>query len=260
MLRLAVIPRLMFPSLMFTRLIWFGLWTCLGIFAVPVSAQDPAVSVEKVYSGPQIGESISPFTVTGVYGDLAGKSIDPVDRFGDRPTLWIFVHQVTRPGMALTRGLTSYAKSLAGDQVGANADDQVSAAIIWLDDDQAAAQAFLVRAAKSLNFLVPVGVSVDGGEGPGALGLNRNVELTILVTQGKQVEANFALVQPSVSEAVTIAAALAKVAKKEPPTQDALMAMAYPGQAGRNADRMRMRGKRPNETKPDETKKPDPRR
>jgi hypothetical protein len=41
------------------------------------------------------------------------------------------------------------------------------------------------------------GVSLDGREGPGALGLNRSVQMTILVAKSKTVTANFALVQPS---------------------------------------------------------------
>src|SRR5262249_34983259 len=42
-----------------------------------------------------------------------------------------------------------------------------------------------------------VGISLQGIEGPGAYGLNRNVTLTILVAKNNIVTANFALVQPS---------------------------------------------------------------
>ena len=44
---------------------------------------------------------------------------------------------------------------------------------------------------------VPVGISTDGQEGPGAYGLNRKVQMTILVGKDDKVTANFALVQPS---------------------------------------------------------------
>ena len=66
-------------------------------------------------------------------------------------------------------------------------------------DDKAKAEEYLTRARQSLNFIAPVGISVDGGEGPGAYGLNRNVELTILIANQNQVTANFAIVQPSVT-------------------------------------------------------------
>ena len=55
----------------------------------------------------------------------------------------------------------------------------------------------VARARDSLRWRVPVGVSVDGLEGPGSYGLNRNVTLTVLVGKAGRVRANFALVQPS---------------------------------------------------------------
>ncbi len=45
----------------------------------------------------------------------------------------------------------------------------------------------------------PIGVSLDGKEGPGSYGLNRKVMLTVLIAQNKTVTANFALVQPSLA-------------------------------------------------------------
>ncbi len=74
-----------------------------------------------------------------------------------------------------------------------------------------------------------MGVSVDGGEGPGAYGLNRNVELTILIAKENKVTANFALVQPSVTEAAKIAAELAKLVGQPAPDQEQLEKLAYPG-------------------------------
>ena len=43
-----------------------------------------------------------------------------------------------------------------------------------------------------------MGVSVDGAEGPGAWGLNREVAMTVVVGKDGKATANFALVQPSV--------------------------------------------------------------
>ncbi len=185
---------------------------------------------EAVFSGPQPGEKLAAFEIAGVYDDLAGKTFDPVAEADGKPTLLVFVHSLTRPGIALTRGLTGYANSLG--------EDHVDAAIVWLNDDRAEAEAYLTRAKRSLNLPVTVGISVDGEEGPGVYGLNRNVELTVLVAKQGVVTANFALVQPSVSEAATIATELAKQADKPPPTQDALEKFAYPGQ-GRAPGRRR---------------------
>lgn len=175
---------------------------------------------DPVFSGPQVGESLVPFQVIAVGGPQSGTEIDPVDKAAGKPTLLVFVHKLTRPGMALARGLTGFAAEQEG----------VATGIIWLDDDKAAAEAYLNRAKKSLNFTAPVGISVDGGEGPGSYGLNRNVELTILVAKNNEVTANFALVQPSVTEGPKIAGELTKLIEQPAPTDEQFAKYAYPGQ------------------------------
>ncbi len=199
---------------------------CLLLIA---SASLTCWAEDPVFSGPQVGEALPPFSVVAVYGSDAGTEVDPIKVADGQPTLLIFVHKLTRPGMALTRALTGYAKS--------QADHGAVSAIIWLQDDKAKAEEYLVRAKKSLNFAVPVGVSVDGGEGPGAYGLNRNVELTILVAKQNKVAANFALVQPSVTEAAKIATELAKLMGQPAPDQKQMETLAYPAGAMRTRAR-----------------------
>jgi hypothetical protein len=189
----------------------------MATLALTCGAEDP------VFSGPQVGEPLPPFSVVAVYGGDAGKEFDPIKVAEGKATLLVFVHKLTRPGVALTRALTVYAKS--------QAEHGAVGAIIWLQDDKAAAEEYLVRAKKSLNFAVPVGVSVDGGEGPGAYGLNRNVELTILIAKDNKVAANFALLQPSVTEAAKIAGELAKLIEQPAPDQKQMEKLAFPGGA-----------------------------
>ncbi len=202
-----------------------------AFLTICTSAWLAAAADDPVFSGPQPGEKLTPFNVVSVYGDSAGQEVDPVAVAKGKPMLLIFVHKLTRPGMALTRGLTAYAKS--------KSKQGVASGIVWLDDDKAKAEAYLNRAKKSLNFVVPVGVSVDGGEGPGAYGLNRNVELTILVANDNTVTANFALVQPSVSEAPKIASHLAKLLDQPAPTAQEIQKLAYPGQRMQGRPNMR---------------------
>lgn len=190
---------------------------------------------DPVFSGPQPGEKLPPFQLLGVYDDHAGKPFDPIAQADGNPTLLVFVHKLTRPGLGLARGLTHYAKSLN--------EPKSYAAIVWLDDDKPKAEEYLNRARKSLNIEVPLGISVDGGEGPGAYGLNRNVELTILVAKDNQVVANFALVQPSMSDGVKIAGEFAKTLDKQPPTAEELQKIAFPGRA------MNMRNRPPQRTR-----------
>jgi hypothetical protein len=186
---------------------------CSVSLGMAAGADDP------VFSGPQPGEPLATLKVVSVYGEKAGQEIDLLEAAGNKPTLLVFVHKLTRPGIALTRSLTGYAKS--------QAKHDVVSGIVWLDDDKAKAEEYLTRAAKSLNFVVPVGISVDGGEGPGAYGLNRNVELTVLIAKEGKVTANYALVQPSVSEAAKIAAELAKLIDQPPPTAQEIQKIAY---------------------------------
>lgn len=190
------------------------------ILAVAFSITTIAHAETAVFSGPQVGEVMPPFRVMGVYDDNAGKESEVIQLIDGKPVLLVFVHKLTRPGIALTRSLTQYANDLGKDKA--------VTGIIWLTDDKAKAEQYLTKARKSLNFQVPVGISVDGIEGPGAYGLNRNVELTILVGKADKVTANFALVQPSLSEAGKIATELARAAGVDPPTAEQINKLAHP--------------------------------
>jgi hypothetical protein len=144
---------------------------------------------ERVYSGPQAGEALTPFTVRGVFDEDAGNDLDFVAEADGKPIVLVFVHDVNRPSIALTRTLTSYTAS--------RAKDGLTTGIVWLDADATEAENTLKRIRHALAPDARVGISPDGEEGPGAYGLNRNVTLTILVGNEGKVTANFALVQPS---------------------------------------------------------------
>jgi hypothetical protein len=53
-------------------------------------------------------------------------------------------------------------------------------------------------------------LSLDGEEGPGNYGLNKECMMTILATRQDKVTANFALVQPGIADAPKVIAALAE--------------------------------------------------
>ena len=145
---------------------------------------------DKVFSGPQVGEKLKPFKVRGVFDDDAGKDLDFVTKADGKPILLVFVHDANRPSIGLTRVLMNYAST--------RAKDGLTSGTVWLTDDATEAEAALKRMRHALAKDVPVGISPDGKEGPGAYGLNRNVTLTILVGKDNKVTANFALVQPSI--------------------------------------------------------------
>ncbi|MCI0461874.1 MAG: hypothetical protein L0Z62_33400 [Gemmataceae bacterium] len=144
---------------------------------------------DPVFSGPQVGEKLMPFKVRGVFGSDAGKELDFVTAARGKPLVLVFVHDVTRPSIGLTRILTLYTRS--------RAKDGLTTGVVWLSDDATEAENTLKRIKHALAEGVPTGVFLDGREGPGSYGLNRKVTLTILVGNKDKVTANFALIQPS---------------------------------------------------------------
>jgi len=176
---------------------WVVLTITACLFACPSLAVSQDSAIEKprdqdkqtVYSGPQVDEQLSPFSVTLALGESAGKTIDPVKLAQGKPMLLVFLHDVNRQSISMTRVLTQYAQS--------RAKDGLHSTVILLGDDATGAQDTLKRIQHALTPGVPTGVSPDGREGPGSYGLNRSVQLTILVAKNDRVTANFALVQPS---------------------------------------------------------------
>ncbi len=170
---------------------------------------------DPVFSGPQVGEPLTPFAVRGVLGDDAGKDLDFVTQANGQPIVLVFVHDVNRQSVSMTRILTTYTAS--------RAKDGLTTGIIFLDDDATAAENMVKRIQHALAPSAPVGVSTVGSEGPGAYGLNRNVMLTILVGKDNQTTANFALVQPSLqADLPKVLEAVVQVAGGKAPRLDEL--------------------------------------
>lgn len=163
---------------------------CLILLLAAASAAD-----DVVYSGPQPGERLQPLHVVKAYSDET-EPFDLVKESAGKPTLLVFVHGANRPAARLTRVLMNYAEMHAGDGL--------YAATIWLDNDRSGAERYLRQAISWWGMGPPVGISVDGGEGPGSYGLNRNVNVTVLVANENCVTANYALVQPSETDAPAI--------------------------------------------------------
>jgi hypothetical protein len=157
--------------------------------AVLVMGQAVGTPSDPVFSGPQKGEKLADFKIVGVYDDQAGVKSNYWDQAGDKATLLIFVHELTRPSVAVMRTLSDFAGKHG---------DKMHTSVVFLGEDATALEEQLNRARHAMPRGIPVNMSADGAEGPGAYGLNRNVTLTILVSKDRKVTANFALVQPSV--------------------------------------------------------------
>ena len=80
---------------------------CLAI-ALCISSGICQGADPPVFSGPQPGEKLADLQVRGLFGELAGKEVNLLKEAGTRPTLFIFVHELTRPGNSLTQALMRY--------------------------------------------------------------------------------------------------------------------------------------------------------
>jgi hypothetical protein len=187
---------------------WFA--TFVLLHSSWVGVDDP------VFSGPQAGERIAPFKVLQFAGPRAGEEFDLFA--GDRtaPTVLIFVHEATRPGMQLMRPLDLYGAKLANEGLVTH--------FVWLTPDRSKTEDWLRVARGSLNLKSPISISLDGIEGPGSYGLNRKVTLTILVAKEGKVVSNFAIIQPNETDAPRILGEIAKLVGKTPPTTDEMRA------------------------------------
>jgi hypothetical protein len=168
-----------------------------------------------------VGEKLAGFKVRALLGDEAGQELDLVAKAEGKPIAIVFVHELTRPSAALMRLMMEYAAKRSGDGL--------AAGVVFLSDDATAAEGLVKRASGAMPKGVPVTLSLDGQEGPGAYGLNRKVALTVLVAKDNRVTANFSLVQPSVqADAPKIAAAIVDVlGGGKVPTLEELGAQGY---------------------------------
>ena len=161
---------------------------------------------EGKYSGPQPGEKTAGFKVFDVG---SRQDVDYVADAKGGPTLLVFIHELTRPGAALMRSLDEYGqiKQARG----------LRTLFVSLSEDRDGAERHLPNVIKSLHLKCPMGISLDGKEGPGAYGLNREVMLTILVVREQKVAANFAIVSPNETDAPRIKAAVDEILKVRGP-------------------------------------------
>jgi hypothetical protein len=149
-----------------------------------------------VYSGPQPGEKVTKLEVVDAFQAKA-ESYDAVARIGSNPSILIIIHDMLNnksdePSLGLAYVLSHYAAS--------REDTDLQRSVVFLSDDIQAMRNFLAKIRRALPKKdTPIVISTDGLEGPGAWGLNRNLRMTVVVLDGDQVVANFALQQPSVT-------------------------------------------------------------
>ena len=183
--------------------------TVIGLLSpVVCCAQD------KVYSGPQPGEKVTPFVAVDVTGSSAGKEREVLAGRDATATAVVFVHGIERSIVPLLTVVDEYGHAKR---------DSLTTEFVFLSDDRAASEKRLPLVAQSLRMRCAMSLSVDGPEGPGNYGLNKDCLMTIVVTKDRQVTANFALVQPGIADAPAVIKAIASAAgDAEPPNPEVL--------------------------------------
>jgi hypothetical protein len=190
---------------------------------------------DRVFSGLQPGEKVTPFRVLGVGGSAVNEREIP--RADDvKASVLVFVHGIERSIVPLLTVV---------DQYGHEKRDTLATEIVFLTDDRAASEKRLPLIGQSLRMQCPMSISADGPEGPGNYGLNKSCLMTIVVSQAREVTANFALVQPGIADAPSVIGAIAKACGDDnPPTPEELRTRrqkAAGGTGGRGAGRMEER-------------------
>ncbi|MBI2478909.1 MAG: hypothetical protein HYV60_09825 [Planctomycetia bacterium] len=102
-------------------------------------AATTVLEADEPFSGPQLGERLVPFTARGTVGEVAGKEFDLVKTADGKPTLLIFVHEITRPSLGLTRLIMNYAAT--------RAKDGLVSGVVFLSADPTETENWMKRAA-----------------------------------------------------------------------------------------------------------------
>ncbi len=183
-------------------------------------------TAEAPFSGPQPGEKTTPFKVLEIKSGAEGKERDPIGENGGAPTALVFLHAVERSLVPLLRVI---------DQYGAERKDLIKIEIIFLFGDKLEGERRVKAVTGSLKLQSRTGLSLDGAEGPGNYGLNKECMMTIVTAKENRVVSNFALVQPGIADAPKVIAALAQTCgDSNPPSVEKLS-----GPLGRGAEMRR---------------------
>ena len=184
-------------------------------------------AVESVFSGPQPGEATTAFKSVDIIGAEVGKERDVIALNQGAASVLVFVHGIERSMLPLMRAVDDY-----GDKF----KDRLKTEFIFLAAERVEGMERYGRSLNSIKLKGRSTLSVDGAEGPGNYGLNKECLLTIIAAKENKVQANFALVQPGIADAERVIAAIGKLIGDEKPPTAAEIAAA-PGQRGGMAAR-----------------------
>ncbi len=189
-------------------------FTCLLAFAHQLRAAEP------VFSGPQPGEATTAFKSVDIIGAEAGRERDVITLNEGAATVLVFVHGVERSMLPLMRAVDDYGERFK---------DRLKTEFVFLAAERVEGMERYGRALNSIKLKGRTTLSVDGAEGPGNYGLNKECLMTIVAAKDNKAQANFALVQPGIADAERVIGAIAKmIGDEKPPTAAEIAAAAGP--------------------------------
>lgn len=183
------------------------------LITLPLSAADP------VFSGPQPGEATTAFKSVDIIGGDAGKERDVITLNNGAPTVLVFVHGIERSMLPLMRAVDDYGDKLK---------DRLKTEFVFLAAERVEGMERYAPALNSIKLKGRPTLSIDGAEGPGNYGLNKECLMTIIAAKENKTQASFALVQPGIADAERVIGAIAKMIGDEKPPTAAEIAAAQP--------------------------------
>lgn len=202
-------------------LVLFGVLS-LPVLSVPVAvaqteqettSESHTSEADKTYSGPQVGEKLVPFQVIELVERDRVRKTQFIDPKRKGATFVMFFHDESRPALGLATTLEWYARK----------HKQLDSHYVFLTDDLTKTEQQL-KSRWEFFAGSPLSISIDGIEGPGQYGLNRNVMVTVLIAKDNAVVNNFVLTDQIDSDPQAILAAVAEAIGERAPALDRLRA------------------------------------
>lgn len=142
-------------------------------------------SDEKLFSGPQAGEELGDVPVWVIEPEDAPTTKKDLRELSKKSPIAIaFMHEKSRPAFAMARLMSTYAEKLK--------DKNLQIYFVVLTEDRSQSETWLRQIRRYFQSPTQLAVADGGIEGPGSLGLNRLVAMTILVAKSEKVTSNFA--------------------------------------------------------------------
>lgn len=193
-----------------------------------IEVKDPTLSIstaeKRIFSGPQAGEKLPPFNVTGLYGEIEGKTFDITAT--DRQPLILFVQDANGVGikgismvMDLLLRISDFQKQQNNNSENSNQSLQLGVVFLIDDVDDLPEWSGKFMEDWPENGVI-LSMSPDGREGQGSYGLNRNVAQTILIAKDGKVVHNFAFTQPMLYSDPYFLGAVSQAIGVEPSTME----------------------------------------